>query len=65
MENIIKTIDDENSARPEVKRKKHNSALLAVAKARSEAIHKAGTSFSDGLHPIGTNITYKKRWGVL
>jgi hypothetical protein len=48
-----------SSAQSKRKRKKHNSALLAIAKARSEATHRTTNGASDGLHPIGTNITYK------
>jgi hypothetical protein len=48
------------------KRKRLYSALPAVAKARNEAIHSSGHSTSDGgLHPTGTNITYKKGEGIL
>ncbi len=57
--------DDEIQSKPETKRKKHNSALLAVAKARSGSVHRAANFFSEGHHPIGTNISYKKGGGVL
>ena len=58
-------LNDPSSAQSQRKRKKHNSALLAIAKARSEATHRTSNGASDGLHPIGTNITYKDGEGVL
>jgi hypothetical protein len=66
-ENKTVETDEKNLEKPgKKKRKRHNSAMLAVAKARNEAIHRADNALEDGsFHPIGTNITYKNGGGIL
>jgi hypothetical protein len=64
---ILEVTADPDTEKPiKKKRKRHNSAMLTIAKARNEAVHTTASTFAEGdSHPIGTNITYKKGGGVL